>query len=85
MNIQFNLQGSTPWAVDKGISFIAKVDGNNVTCTVTKEYLTDCDPVNKERSDIDKFNANKYRIQSIAEDKIRNKIFPVIINKSDLK
>jgi hypothetical protein len=71
-----------------GIAFPADVDGMRVRCLVTQEALQEIDPSRAMESSVAQFEANKFQIQEIAEEKIREgKIESnvVLITQSDIR
>lgn len=55
-----------------GISFQAKMDGNSISCVVSKEALQDIKPSGRLDGALQQYLSNQSRLESIAENKIRN-------------
>ena len=54
-----------------GVSFQAKVDGNNVTCIILMEALDDIDPQNRFEKPLAKYENNRVKFENIARQKIQ--------------
>jgi len=68
-----------------GISFEALLDGHRINCLVTQEALQDIDPENANDSPENQFSANRYKLEAIADAKIRAALPTRInINKADV-
>lgn len=85
MNIEFT--GAYAPNEDFGISFQAKVDGENLPCVISSEALDDIDPDNRFDDAEQKFLNNQSQFESIAQEKIlKGEVVggKVYINQSDV-
>lgn len=70
-----------------GVSFQAKVNGNNVACIISIEALDDIDPQNGLETPVDKYLSSRTRFEDIARQKIQQGELHdgrVVIGKNDV-